>query len=196
MLDAESIAAEPAGYAVARVLPGTEKLGRYNCIPLSGPPPLVVFAVMMATVGVILPAVTHFSLGEYHAKREALSRAGEMRRWLFLAAKIVLVAPIVLFGTLDVFSLIALAIQPHAMIIGSVIGFRWVLVDQRRRCPVCLRVLTNPTTIGDSSRTLLEWYGTEFVCSKGHGLLHVPEIRTSYCEQRWLHLDSSWSGLF
>jgi hypothetical protein len=57
-------------------------------------------------------------------------------------------------------------------------------------------VLTNPTSIGEPSRTLLEWYGTELICGRGHGLLHVPEIRNSYSEQRWLHLDSSWSSLF
>jgi hypothetical protein len=87
-------------------------------------------------------------------------------------------------------------VAPHAMIVSGVIGFRWILIDQRRRCPVCLRVLTNPTTIGEPSRTLLEWYGTELICTKGHGLLHVPEIRNSYSEQRWLRLDSSWSSLF
>ena len=43
----------------------------------------------------------------------------------------------------------------------------------------------------------LEWYGTEFACVKGHGLLHVPEIPTvSFRTQRWVHLDRSWSGLF
>ena len=82
------------------------------------------------------------------------------------------------------------------MIVGSVVGFRWVLVDQRRRCPVCLRLLTHATPIGEPSRTLLELYGTEQICTRGHGLLHVPEIRSSYSEQRWLRLDSSWSGLF
>jgi hypothetical protein len=161
---------------------------RFVCVPLAAPRLLAVLLWMMVVSATVLPAVTSLSLGEYPAKH--------MRRWIFLAAKLALVLPIVLFGTLDVFSLIAIHLQPHALFAGSVIGFRWVLNDQRRRCPVCLRVLTNPTPIGEPSRTLLEWYGAELVCTRGHGLLHVPEIRNSYSEQRWLRLDSSWSSLF
>jgi hypothetical protein len=42
-------------------------------------------------------------------------------------------------------------------------------------------------TIGEASHTFLDWYGTEFVCARGHGFLHVAEFRTScYAEQRWL----------
>ena len=144
----------------------------------------------------ILPAVTSISLGEYPANRHAASRGVGMRRWMFLAAKTLLVIPIVLFGSLGVFALIAVQVQAHGLIVSGVLAFRWILVDQRRRCPVCLRVLSNPMSIGAPSRTLLDWYGTELMCGKGHGLLHVPEISNSYSEQRWLHLDSSWSGLF
>jgi len=57
-------------------------------------------------------------------------------------------------------------------------------------------VLSHPTAIGQAPRTLLEWYGTELVCVRGRGLLHVPEICNSYSEQPRLHLDSSWSSLF
>ena len=77
------------------------------------------------------------------------------------------------------------------------VAFRWVLADQRRRCPVCLRRVVCPARIGASSYLLLEWYGTEFVCSRGHGLLQVPEISSSaYGAPRWQPLDASWSGLF
>jgi len=163
-------------------------VNRFVCVPFAAPKLLVALLLMMGVSAMVLPAVTSLSLGEYPANH--------FRRWVFLAAKFALVLPIVLFGTLDVFSLIAIHLQPHALFVASVIGFRWVLVDQRRRCPVCLRVLTNPTPIGEPSRTLLEWYGTELVCTRGHGLLHVPEIRNSYSEQVWLRLDSSWSSLF
>jgi len=57
-------------------------------------------------------------------------------------------------------------------------------------------LLTNPTRIGRASQTFLEWYGTEFLCLKGHGLLHVPEIPTTYSTQRWQDLDPSWGSLF
>jgi hypothetical protein len=135
----------------------------------------------------VLPSVTEISVGKCPANG---------RFWLFLAAKFVLIVPIVVLGSVDLFSLIAVGLQPHVVIVGGVIGMRWVLVDQRRRCPVCLRLLSHPTSIGAPSRTLLEWYGTELMCEKGHGLMHVPEIRNSYSEPRWMRLDSSWSGLF
>jgi hypothetical protein len=205
LVDESTLSAEGRGYVVARVGPSTRQVcvfhsdggyDRFTCIPLVEPTLLFAFLLMIAISGVILPAVTTLSLGEYPANRHAHSRAPEFRRWVFLASKIALVLPIVLFGSVDVFSLIAVGLQPHGLIVGSVVAFRWVLADQRRRCPVCLRLLSNPTRIGQPSRTLLEWYGTELLCTKGHGLLHVPEIRNSYSEQRWLHLDSSWSSLF
>jgi hypothetical protein len=40
--------------------------------------------------------------------------------------------------------------------------------------------------VGQASRIFLGWDGTEFLCRKGHGLLHVPETPTSwYGTQRW-----------
>jgi hypothetical protein len=74
---------------------------------------------------------------------------------------------------------------------------RWVLDDQRNRCPVCLRLLSNPVRIGQSSHMFLEWHGTELMCLHGHGLLHVP-ARPSiwFTRQRWMDLGPSWSGLF
>jgi len=205
LVDDQALSAEPLGYAVARLSPAPHRIAvphadgsvfHFTCIPLFEPAPIVSFLLMMAIAGLILPAVTRVSLGEYPANRHALSPAIGMRRWAFLTAKIALFVPIILFGSTDVLSLFAVALLGHAMIVGSVLGFRWILIDQRRRCPVCLRVLTNPMSIGEPSRTLLEWYGTELVCTRGHGLLHVPEVRNSYSEQRWLHLDSSWSSLF
>jgi hypothetical protein len=70
---------------------------------------------------------------------------------------------------------------------GGHLAIRWALADQRRRCPVCLRRLANPVRMGDRSRILLEWSGTELICRCGHGLLHVPEEPAIwFSRQRWL----------
>jgi len=205
LVDDRSFDTQTRGNVLARMSPPNRLISvfnaeggvdRFTCVPVAEPQPFLAFLLVMAATGMVLPAVTSMSLGEYPANRHALSRGAGMRRWIFLGVKIVLVLPIVLFGSVALFSMIAVGLQAHGMIVSSVIGFRWVLMDQRRRCPICLRLLSNPTTIGQASRTLLELYGTELMCAKGHGLLHVPEIRNSYSEQRWLHLDSSWSSLF
>ena len=78
-----------------------------------------------------------------------------------------------------------------------ILALRWVITDQQRRCPVCLRLLTDPVRIGTPSRTFLEWYGAESTCPRGHGLLHVSEMSSGYSARpEWLGLDDSWSGLF
>ena len=87
------------------------------------------------------------------------------------------------------------AIQPLMLL--CILAFRWILIDQRRRCPVCLRLLSEPVRVGQASMSFLGWSGTELMCARGHGLLHVPEFPTSwFSTQRWLYLDASWSGLF
>jgi hypothetical protein len=76
-------------------------------------------------------------------------------------------------------------------------GLRWGLRDQRQRCPVCLGKLTHPARVGEPSRNFLTWNGVELICAGGHGLMHIPELPTSWFNtQRWLDLDASWEGLF
>lgn len=116
--------------------------------------------------------------------------------WTFFALKIALLAVPVYCGTLIAGSLFP-PITPHALLIGYVLGFRWALDDHRRRCPICLRLLSNPVTIGTPSQTLLDWYGTEFICILGHGALYVSGDQLSFdSEQRWQHLDHTWKELF
>jgi hypothetical protein len=121
------------------------------------------------------------------------------RRGLFLAAKALLILPIVMFGSLDLASLggVLSPLYFDLALFGSFFAVRWVDADQRKRCPVCLRLLANPVRIGESSRILLEWHGTELMCLRGHGLLYVPEWPAIWSgQQRWLDLGPSWGGLF
>jgi hypothetical protein len=160
-----------------------------------------IFAIILACLA--LPATTPLPLGEYRAGSRKLSWSTRLRRWSFLAAKISLLLPLVLFVSLD----LAYArpcdqnTSDYIQLISSfcicLFGLRWALRDQRQRCPVCLGKLTHPARVGQPSRNFLAWNGTELICTGGHGLLHVPEIATSwYGTQRWLYLDPSWQILF
>jgi uncharacterized membrane protein HdeD (DUF308 family) len=161
--------------------------------PTSSLPPIgQSFLLMLWIAAMSLPALlatTSLRLGEYPVNRYGW-------RWVFFAGKIALVLPLVFFGALALWPIVG-PMFVHCMLAGYAIAFRWALIDQRRRCPECLRLLAYPAPVGRPSHTFLDWYGTEFACPKGHGLLHVPEIPTvSFRTQRWLHLDRSWSGLF
>jgi hypothetical protein len=145
----------------------------------------------------ILSTTTPLALGEYPANHHSPPGAKRSRRWIFLAVKIILLLVIVCCGSLDLASLFSMDLYPTGWLAGLILSLRWALIDQRHRCPVCLRLLSNPTRIGGPSQTFLEWYGTELICAQGHGLLYVPEIPTScYSTQRWQYLDPSWSSLF
>jgi len=145
----------------------------------------------------LLSITTPLALGEYPANRHSPTGAIGLRRWIFLAIKLVLILPIACCGTLDLAAITSMNFQPHGLLVGLILAWRWALIDQRQRCPVCLRLLSNPTRIGGPSHMFLEWYGTELICARGHGLLYVPEIPTSCCSmQRWQYLDPSWGSLF
>lgn len=155
---------------------------------------LVVFACL------ILPSTTSLSLGEYPANRDS-SWPIRLRRWIFLLTKIGLILLIVycqlLFLADPGTSGLAANLRIQGLLWGSIYAFRWALSDQRKRCPVCLRLLTNPAQIGQPAHNFLEWSGTELICARGHGLLHVPETPTSWFDtQRWLYLHPSWRDIF
>ena len=86
-----------------------------------------------------LAATTSLALGEYPAGRHSPPRATRLRRWIFLAIKFPLLILIVFCGSLDLASIASTQIQPHGLLVGYVLAFRWALMDQRKRSPVCLR---------------------------------------------------------
>ena len=122
---------------------------------------------------------------------------------MFLAIKFSLLLPVIYLVPLDLAhaapfqTVTSEYVQLIASFLIALFGFRWALKDQRKRCPVCLCTLTHPARVGQPSRNFLAWHGTELICADGHGLLHVPELPTSwFATQRWLYLDTSWSSLF
>jgi hypothetical protein len=82
-------------------------------------------------------------------------------------------------------------------LVTAMIALSWSLYDQGRRCRFCLRRLGNEASVGTPGYLFLGWWGTELVCSDGHGLLHVPEMKSSWQEfDQWVSLDESWKPLF
>jgi hypothetical protein len=220
--DASAIPDTARGYIIGRRIPSAEnaRLGEqwgmyapepdggvesYQFTALSStdriPMGIYIFTVLLALLA--LPATTSLPLGEYPAGADHISWPLRLRRWMFLGIKFSLLLPTIYFVSLDVAYTAPFApsraqyIQIVVSFLMALFSFRWALKDQRRRCPVCLATLTNPVRVGEPSRSFLAWNGTELICSGGHGLLHVPELPTSwFATQRWLYLDSSWSGVF
>ena len=170
--------------------------------PTQGPWGIYQFAVLLAFLA--LPAITSVSLGEYNFNSHKSSWSSKLCRWSFLGAKVALLLPIACFFSLDLAygnamrpSAASEYVQLVACFSICLFGMRWVLLDQRQRCPVCLRRVSNPAQVGLVSRTFLAWNGTELMCQGGHTLLHVPGLPTSwFSTQRWLYLDPSWKFLF
>ena len=166
------------------------------------PADIFLFALVLACLA--LPATTSLPLGEYRLSSRKIPWLTRLVRWSFLAAKVALLLLITNFVSLDLAHLHTTIdpissqyIQIFSAFSICLFGLRWTLRDQRQRCPVCLRKLTHPARVGQPSRSFLAWNGTELICAGGHGLLHVPEMPTSwFSTQRWLYLDPSWEVLF
>jgi hypothetical protein len=73
-------------------------------------------------------------------------------------------------------------------------AFVWIVDDQRRRCPICVRRLALPVTIG-SWASVFEPVATELMCEEGHGSLCLPEAGSGEPD-RWTEMDESWRELF
>jgi hypothetical protein len=140
--------------------------------------------------------------------RAPLSLRDRLRWWSFFVAKSVLLLAFtgVLAWTVVRWMSISLYGSIHPMANGvalwlflilSVAPLSWAIRDQQRRCRVCLRTLGTPIQIGAVGHVLLDWSGTEMVCSEGHGVLYLPDSQANWLERaRWDNLDDSWAGLF
>jgi hypothetical protein len=178
-----------AGLSVLLAFPSREQW-----LPLFSPSGAGQFALaylgMYLESLLVLLTLNPLGLGEYPANRYAPSLRIRMRRWIFLCAKVSLLVPI------PVFLCVALApiFPPAAWIIflGWIFGFRWVLADQKQRCPVCLHFLSNPVEVGDPAHMVFRPHTAEATCVRGHGTLFVPLAPATWCStQRWQYAGYS-----
>ncbi|MFB3776631.1 MAG: ABC transporter permease [Bryobacteraceae bacterium] len=134
--------------------------------------------------------------------------SGELwRYWLFFAAKsILLLTGMALLGV-ELAARNVLALHPPyrfalsllidwASILTTLLVLRWSILDQGRRCPVCLRRLGMAVTRGSWSSSFLEPASTELLCDEGHGSLRVSDSHSTLGEiRRWVTLEDSWREL-
>jgi hypothetical protein len=163
------------------------------------------FAFLALLVGL---ALAGSRLAAARAQRIKLSARGLTRWWAFLLAKILLLLVTCFVFALEACGRVSIlltgTIQPLVgpfstwlFLVSAMAAFSWCLYDQTRRCRVCLKRLGNEASVGTASYLLLDWWGTELVCSDGHGLLHLPEMKSSWLEvEQWVRLDESWKPLF
>jgi hypothetical protein len=140
--------------------------------------------------------------------RKRYGSLGELwRYWAFFLAKSGLLVAGLAALLAEASARNALAIHPYQflvgmladwlVIVGALLIFRWSILDQSRRCPVCLRRLGMPVSRGSWSSPLLEPASTELLCDQGHGALSVSDAVTTLGEiRRWVALDDSWRELF
>ncbi len=75
--------------------------------------------------------------------------------------------------------------------------FALIILDQRRRCRVCLRRLTMPVGTGSWGRILLLGRPrTEYICVYGHGTLQTEELQfTGMQSPEWAPHGDYWEEL-
>jgi len=128
-------------------------------------------------------------------------------RWrpaMFIGAQIILLLGAAYLGSLAIAMSLAFqrpedvsGVQAFAAFLLLLPTIRLTLRSNRHRCPCCLRKLGHPARVGQPSAAFLNWYGTELLCAQGHGMVHIPDMPTTwFSEPRWMPLDSSWAVLF
>lgn len=147
-------------------------------------------------------------LGGAKTRKLKLSFRSSSRWWGFFAAKTLLLLAICFVGALEITGRVSVMLtgSVHPLVgpfstwlflVTAMIALSWSLHDQSRRCRFCLKRLGNEASVGMPGYLFLGWWGTELVCSDGHGMLHVPEMKSSWQEfDQWVSLDESWKPLF
>jgi hypothetical protein len=162
------------------------------------------FFIALVMTLLALPASQPLSSRDARLEHQDLDRVLKMRAAGFLFLQMALVVVSSGLVALIVASIAHCSEPTEESLFQAVVTFalalpllRVVLHGHRYRCPHCLKPLGHAAVVGSPSASFLDWYGVELVCSQGHGLVHVPDMPTTWFPApRWVALDASWSELF
>ena len=147
-------------------------------------------------------------LGSNKTHKLRLSFRNSLRWWGFFILKTLLLLAVCFVGSLELTGKASImltgsvhpfvgAFSAWLFLVTAMVSLSWSLHDQGKRCRLCLGRLSNAASVGTPGYLLLDWWGTELVCADGHGMLHVPEMKSSWLEfDQWVSLDESWKPLF
>jgi len=150
---------------------------------------------------VVSPLVIFVAFASASSRHIEQGSSNRGRFWLkqqaFFSAKVIQVLVLAFVLSLDTcqplhnaFPATADFFRIYFFVLFALFGLRWAIHDQEQRCKHCLHSLATPARVGRPSHNLLEWNGTELNCTRGHGLLSIPEMETSWCQSsRWIALD-------
>jgi hypothetical protein len=171
--------------------------------------PVRFFGMAVLIGALMVAAVSRIGVRHWRVAWATPNRSATLRRTGFFVAKTGLALAVVFAAGLEwsrsESSFLVASKDPASgpflvwlYILGAMGVLFWSLADQRARCRVCLRLLCFPVRIGCPGCLLLDWSGTELLCTEGHGVLHVPLLAASWDEEaeRWIALDESWQELF
>lgn len=171
--------------------------------------PMRLFLIAAGATAFLCFWAAHVRLRQVRIAFSANHRKPAVRRTLFFVGKVALALAFVFSAGLEwarsqsavLFAARDPAGGPFLLwlyILAAMGVFFWAVADQRARCRVCLRLLCFPVRIGCPGCLLLDWSGTELLCTEGHGVLHVPHMAPSWDQEseRWIALDESWKSLF
>ena len=171
--------------------------------------PVWLFAIIVAAAALLVIFVSRVRVRRWRTSWRPEARKATWRRIGFFVGKVVLALVAVFTAGLEATrsnNALLLRWEDGAngptliwfYVAMSMAALFWAVADQRARCRTCLRLLCSPVRMGCPGYMLLEWAGTEFLCSEGHGVLHVPHLTPTWDDQaeRWISMDESWHDLF
>lgn len=167
---------------------------------------MYLFFTALSLLGGIILGGSRLAIAK--TRKITLTVSQKVRWWGFLVLKTFLLIVLCFIGSLEFMGrasvMLTGSIHPFTgafstwlFLVTAMAAISWSLNDQGKRCRLCLRRLSNEASVGTPGYLLLGWWGTELVCSDGHGILHVPEMKSSWQSfDQWVSLDESWKPLF